>query len=196
MKNGLFSILILALCLACQQQSGSSAGVANETLDLNGYLTEQLKGSSAEYVVKRDANGTLMEEGFVDGANKTGIWTTYNVEKGTVKSITPYLDGQLNGRYLEFDDNNRVVAQRGYKNGQLHGFAATYRFNNIMESFQYVNGILNGEYKKYFDTGGKLQQEAIYKNGKLDGTMRFYNKEGQVTLEYEYKNGEKVSGGM
>ncbi len=196
MKNWIFSILMVALCLSCGQQSGGNASVANEAVDLSAYTSEQLDGVAGEYVVKRDANGAILEEGFMNGAQKTGVWTTYNVEKGTVKMITPYLDGQLNGRLLEFDDKNRIVAQRGYKNGQLHGFAATYKFSNPLETFQYVDGQLNGDYKKYFDSGGKIQQEASYKNGQLDGTMRYYNKEGQVTLEYEYKNGEKVGGGI
>ena len=33
-------------------------------------------------------------------------------------------------------------------------------------------------------------EESNYKNGKLDGTARWYDQEGNVTIEYEYQDGE------
>ena len=42
----------------------------------------------------------------------------------------------------------------------------------------------------------KLKQEVEYKNGLQDGYFRYYDEEGNVTLEYEYKEGEKIKGGI
>jgi len=38
--------------------------------------------------------------------------------------------------------------------------------------------------------------EAEYKNGKQDGMYKYYDEDGKVVMEYVYKDGEKVSGGM
>ena len=49
--------------------------------------------------------------------------------------------------------------------------------------------------QKYFDNKDIIQQEVNYKDDAIDGIFRYYNEEGQVVLEYEYKNGEKIGGG-
>ncbi len=38
--------------------------------------------------------------------------------------------------------------------------------------------------------------EAEYVDGFQHGMYRFYGEDGDVQLEYEYKNGEKVTGGI
>lgn len=195
MKNWIVLILLLAFW-SCQQQSSGSSTAASTSVNLQGFTSESLAGSNAELVVKRDAQGRVLEEGFMENGQKVGVWTTYNPEKNEITALTPYIDGQLNGRSLTFDTGNRVKSQQGYKNGQLHGYAAKYNFSRLLEEFNYDNGQLNGAYKKYFDNANQVQQEANYKNGQLDGTVRYYNKEGVITVEYEYKNGEKVSGGI
>jgi antitoxin component YwqK of YwqJK toxin-antitoxin module len=59
-----------------------------------------------------------------------------------------------------------------------------------------VDGLLDGNYKKYYDGTDKVQQEMNYKNNKLDGDVIYYNEQGIATMKYIYKNGEKVSGGL
>lgn len=198
MKNWIFPILLLAMW-SCQQSPSSSAGGSSATsasVNLEGFTSERLSGSSTDYVVKRDGQGRVLEEGFMENGQKVGTWATYNPEKNEITALTPYIDGQINGRALTFDAGNRIQSQQGYKNGQLHGYAAKYNFSRLLEEFNYTNGQLNGEYKKYFDNLNQVQQESNYKNGQLDGTVTYYNKEGVKTLQYEYKNGEKVSGGI
>ena len=64
---------------------------------------------------------------------------------------------------------------------------------------QFKDGELHGTQKFYFTSGrevGKLQRDVAYKNGKIDGLMRYYDPEGKVTLQYTYKNGERIGGGI
>ena len=60
----------------------------------------------------------------------------------------------------------------------------------------YKDDKLEGTARTYDDRTFKLKQEVEYKDGKQDGFFRYYDEEGNVTLEYQYKNGEKVSGGI
>ena len=55
--------------------------------------------------------------------------------------------------------------------------------------------MMDGIYKEFYNNG-KLQRSINYKNGVMDGPMKYYNEEGGVTLEYSYKNGEKVGEGV
>ncbi len=57
-------------------------------------------------------------------------------------------------------------------------------------------GKLDGVARTFDDRTWKVKQEVEYKNGVQDGFFRYYDENGTVTLEYVYKNGEKVSGGM
>jgi antitoxin component YwqK of YwqJK toxin-antitoxin module len=49
--------------------------------------------------------------------------------------------------------------------------------------------------KKYYQTG-KIMEEAEYNTNVLDGFYRHYSETGVIDLEYSYKNGEKISGGI
>ena len=68
--------------------------------------------------------------------------------------------------------------------------------DSVEEEATYKDGELHGMYRVYYKRDGKLQSEAEYKNGVQDGVYRFFNEEGAITLEYQFKNGEKVSGGI
>jgi antitoxin component YwqK of YwqJK toxin-antitoxin module len=35
-------------------------------------------------------------------------------------------------------------------------------------------------------------EESLYKNGLRDGVSKWYDQEGNLTIQYEYKNGELV----
>jgi len=59
----------------------------------------------------------------------------------------------------------------------------------------YVNGDLDGAMTEY-DSRGNLQRITNFKEGKPHGDMLFYDEEGTLMMEYKYKNGEKISGGI
>jgi antitoxin component YwqK of YwqJK toxin-antitoxin module len=59
----------------------------------------------------------------------------------------------------------------------------------------YFENELDGMKRKY-QNNGKIQEEVEYSRGVQDGIYRFYDDQGNMTLDYLYKNGEKVSGGI
>jgi antitoxin component YwqK of YwqJK toxin-antitoxin module len=48
----------------------------------------------------------------------------------------------------------------------------------LIESF-YINGLLEGEYKYYYQSGG-LMEHCYYKNGKKIGEYKFFNEDGTI----------------
>jgi len=38
---------------------------------------------------------------------------------------------------------------------------------------------------------GTIQEDGYFKNGERHGLQQWYNEEGELTIEYEYSDGEK-----
>ena len=180
----LFSILLIASCK-------NSAPIP---ADLSGFVTEDIPGSAAVKVVSKDAGNNILEEGFILDGAKHGTWVTYHPDH-KIKSMTNYIDGKRNGAHIELTNRGQIELLVNYKNDDYHGKYSKYKFGRPQE-MTYIDGKLEGEIRIYFNSGGKLQKLITYKNGVQDGPLKFYDEEGNVTLEYVYKNGEKVSGGM
>jgi len=193
MKSILFALATICL-IACGGNSGNSGGI---TTSLDGYKTEDA-GSGITYAYKADGGGNLVESGnFVNG-QKSGMWLTYyDTEKdvGKVKSIASYTNGILNGPYMELSNRGQIETQVDYRNNQYHGESKTYKFGRAVSVKTYADGKLHGPSLDYH-TDGTVQKEINFKDGKQHGSMKWYNEDGKVTMEYEYKNGEKVSGGI
>ena len=188
--------IFLLLVIAAGLWTCSGGGGAVETLDATGYLVEDLPGLSAKSARKYDDVGNLLEEGLLINGVKTGTWVTYHPDTHFPATLISYEGGMYNGPYMEFNQRGQLQLRASYRNNLLHGPWGKYSFGRPEEEAEYKDGQLHGMYKVYYQRDGKLQSEAEYKNGKQDGLYRFYNEEGQITLEYQYKNGEKVSGGI
>ncbi|MBT8233603.1 MAG: toxin-antitoxin system YwqK family antitoxin [Saprospiraceae bacterium] len=191
MKSAILFSMIVCL-MACQGQVNSGA-----TADLKGYTTSIDNGSTVTRATKVNAAGDLIEQGFVSGGKRNGVWLTYyeGDNAGKIKTLASYSDGLLSGPYLEFSNRGQIETEVNYANNNYHGKFAKYKFGRVVSESNYNNNMLDGLLKEY-DDRGKLHKEITYKNGKQDGIMRYFNEEGEVTLEYVYKDGKKVSGGI
>ena len=192
-----FTLFVFCLCLYACGNSGTSSAAVPQTIDGANYLVEQLPGSTTQLVSQQDASGEVIETGQMINGLKTGTWLTFNPEKKAFPTtLTTYVDGIKNGPYFEFNDRGQIDLTANFKNDQYHGYYAKYRFSRPEETREYKDGQLHGVHRKYFQRDGKIQQEMTYANGQLEGPYRFYNEEGAITVEYMYKNNEKVSGGI
>ncbi len=192
MRLILFLLTGCTIFFACG--GGSTTGaVAN----LEGYTTESISGSNVTRAYKSDADGNLLEEGYISNGKRNGVWTTYwdGDHVGKIKTITSYSDGMLNGPYLELTNRSQIETEVYYKKNEYHGPFSKYKFGRLEKRQEYKDNMLDGLTVEY-NNKGDVQREINYKEGKQHGTMKYYNDEGEVTVEYEYKNGEKVSGGM
>lgn len=183
---GLFCILLAA---ACQNPPGGEE-------DLSGYTLESISGTSMKRAVKTDGE-RVVEEGFILSGKKTGAWVTYyNDVKSYPKIIASYVEGSLEGPYMEINNFGQYELVAHYRRGQLHGRVAKYNLTRLVEEMYYKEGVLDGPYTLYFPNSDVKQRTAEFRNGKEHGIIRFFNDKGKITMEYEYRNGEKISGGI
>ncbi len=191
-----FSFLFVLVLFAACSNTNSSGNKASAPASVNGdeYIFEDIPGTDVKRVKKLDTKNNVIEEGFVKNGLKTGEWVTYQKDKNYVSTITPYLNGKLNGTFFEFDKRGYLVSQAGFYNDELDGRVIKYQYGKPTEISEFKNGKLNGK-KTIYSRGGQIQEEVEYKNGKVDGFMRYYNDKGEMIMEYMYKNGKKVGTG-
>ena len=185
-------MLTVLTLVACDPKS-----TAPVPADLSNFVIVDHPGGKLQKAVSADNNGLINEEGELLDGQKTGAWITYYPAEGRVKSITNYINGKKNGLHMTFNARGHTEIQCFYTNDQLNGPYMTFR-NGTRKKIEtsYKMGVLNGKYNEYNDRNGKILKEMTYVDGKLDGQFKQYNDEGQLVMEYQYKNGEKISGGI
>ena len=180
-----FSLIIF---ISCQ---GTSTG---PKYDLKGYDTENI-GGGAQLVTYQDDNLYFLANGAVINGVRNGSWVTYHPNTNKIKTITNYINGEKNGVEISMNDRGQIESMIGYKNNVLHGVKANYQFGRPTDETTYKDGKIDGPFAVY-NGQAQLQKKGFFKNGKQDGKLTFYDEKGNVTLEYEYKDGEKISGGI
>lgn len=192
MRLAFFGFALLGL-VACTETTPTSTQMAA----LDGFSVQAVPNTSTSLVQRLDADGlTVLEEGQMRDGKKTGTWVTYHPGGTFPATLTTYVNGQRNGVYLEFNERGFLILREGYKNDQLHGRKGEFSFGRPEMEAHYQGGQLHGAYREYSKNNGRLQKEINYRNGQKHGAYRFYNEAGEVTVEYEYANDEKVSGGI
>lgn len=204
-----FSLIAFVLLLTnCDQPAPSAsttpaaevpANISEEpaaSASLENYALTEIADSKLQMATRNDANGMAIESGPIENGVKTGTWTENHPGTPYPAKVISYVDGKYNGVYLEMNTNGQIVLMANYKNNILHGTWAKMRFGKAEISVTYNEGKYEGLYKEFDFKNGKIKKEVMYKNGKEDGPMKFYNEQEEVTVEYLYRNGEKVSGGI
>jgi antitoxin component YwqK of YwqJK toxin-antitoxin module len=193
----------IILCLlafhlfSCQQASQPVVEeVETATVDDKEYEITDIPGSTAKRAERKDPLGEVIEAGFVLEGKKHGTWTFYNQDSRAPEKFMSYIDGALNGPYIEMDGQGRFALIANYKANKLHGHYGKYRIGRAELTANYIDGALDGIMAEYNYRNQKIKQEISYKMGLKDGYMRYYNDEGAITLEYLYKDDERVSGGI
>ncbi|WP_020570988.1 toxin-antitoxin system YwqK family antitoxin [Neolewinella persica] len=194
-----FLILSLfALHLFACQQAGQSIveEVEKAIVDEKEYELTDIAGTTTKKAERKDTLGQILESGFVLDGKKQGTWTYYSKDSRAPEKLMSYIDGALNGPYIEMDVQGRYALIANYRANKLHGYYGKYRIGRAELTANYVDGALDGVMAEYDYRNQKIKQEVSYKMGLKDGYMRYYNDEGKVTLEYLYKDDERVSGGI
>jgi len=183
--------LLLLLLPSCR-----NSGKMETSGEFAGFTFEKIPGAPYQRAIKTES-GRLIEEGMVRKGQKDGLWVVYHGdEKNFPKLIAHYVEGVLNGPYMEFNQFGQFLVVAQYRGNKLHGRVAKYNFTRLSEELHYVNGVLEGPYALYFPNSDVKQRTATFKNGVEDGLVRFFNEQGIMTMEYEYKDGKKISGGI
>jgi len=138
--------------------------------DINGEIISELQFSNSKIVRITPYRNS----------KKHGQEIRFNRD-GTVKSITNYKYGNLNGIKIIFDSNGNIEDELMYIDS---------RKNSILKSKNeayYINGFLNGHFVTYHNTGEKYLEGEIW-NGYRIGEWYKYNKDGTFRKMYYMTN--------
>lgn len=130
-------------------------------------LTSEIDGEKVNF----DENThqyTLKE----DGSKVTGTVVIYDVDPKTSEKYKHIL--------REVKDSKRLTGKEYYSNGKLY---AQYSFDE--------NGLQTGTIN-FYSENGKLNEVAVFKNGKRNGISKRYFDNGNQAMEVQFENGLKI----
>jgi antitoxin component YwqK of YwqJK toxin-antitoxin module len=188
MRFFLALVLFTGILLGCKNKSNPE----EEFEDFpEGAITQEYPGRTDLVRVSIvDIGGKVKEQGDYLNGKKHGAWTVFH-HNGFVKSITSYIDGKKQGSHLELSDRGQLEIKAHYFDDQLHGEYVRYKFTRIKEEKFYRNGKLDGKYVMFY-TNGKILEESNYTDGLRDGIARWYDEDGNITIQYLYEMGERI----
>ena len=107
-----------------------------------------------------------------------------------------FTDGLRNGIYMDINDRNQIKEYGYFANDKKDGKWTKWNYSRRESQKEFKNGVPHGFHRTFHNTGkdGAIKDEWEFKDGKLDGVYRYYLEDGTVSLDYVYKNGEKVTG--
>lgn len=182
---------------------------------LNGIVSEQFTYSNNNLEGQFKSfykTGKLESEGNFKNDKRVGLWKNYH-PNGQLKSEGNYNDsGNFVGVWKHYDFNGKLEAiEDSYVDGKLEGTRVDYFPNGSKNSvYTYKNDIaveltnfdLGGKEKyhattvngmllnKDFYPNGNLRLVGNLKEGKRNGSWRFYNPSGILTSESTYVEGD------
>ncbi len=158
------------------------------------YNNGKLDGEKIRYY----RNGNIMKKETYVNDLLDGVVQRYN-GNGTLMYSFTYKNGIQHGPFLEWYTNGEISSEGTYENGFLKGIYRTYysredlrnnNTNNLCSILYFNNfGTIDGTIKKYCENG-VLTMEAEYKNGQKNGYFKKYSRRnGSIVKELNYKNG-------
>jgi antitoxin component YwqK of YwqJK toxin-antitoxin module len=116
-----------------------------------------------------------------------------------------YLNDKQNGLWTYYYPNGSKLAQGNFisgdggnkgksgvpKNGRDGQWILYHKNGKTDQDAIYKNGMINGYFKKYYDSG-QIKQECFYNSDKINGLMTLFYENGKLKQESNYKNGEKT----
>lgn len=152
------------------------------------------------------ANGNKKKTGnYVEG-RQDGQWTEWH-ENGQMRLRENYASGTRDGLWEEFWPDGSLATRREYVAGKAG--ADQYFFGGqevLRRTEQSANGTLkaqwtvlaaatetmHGAYRSYHLDGKTVAEEGEYVNGRKNGLWRYFNAEGQQTMQRRFEDGNEV----
>jgi antitoxin component YwqK of YwqJK toxin-antitoxin module len=171
--------------------NGTTNGDAEEGIPVGALKEEFTDTPGLVRVTLVDQGGLKSADGYYLNNQRHGTWTEYQTN-GIIKSITSYYKGKKEGLCVEMN-NGQMTKRFYYHNGLRHGDYKEFISTSLKEERNYVNGKIEGVVRIFYDYNSKLMEEGNYKNGLRDGISKWYDQDGKLAIQYEYKNGELVN---
>lgn len=145
-----------------------------------GTFTHYHRNGRIMSVLNYDETGGSTVEMFWESGNRAA--------KGAYNS-----DRERVGLWELFYKDGRLLQTINYKNGKADGNVVMYYpgTNVKLLDCNYKDAKLNGEYRKYFNSGLKMEV-GNYKDGLKHGYYTYYNADGFKHAEGEYTHGRRT----
>ena len=117
---------------------------------------------------------------------KIGEWIWF-YQSGDTMTFANYEDGELEGRYVEYDEEGHPVTEGDYTAGYEEG-VWKYVNGTSIETGKYEGGLREGIWKTWFENG-KIASEIQYSDDLLDGKYTLYWENGNIRLTGKYEHG-------
>ena len=165
-------------------------------LNNQGYTTKSIyvngKLNGAYQEVYKD--GQIAIEGVYKDDQKTGVWVHYQ-PNGELKEKSEYVNGKYNGLSERYSLGSLYESVE-YVNGERHGKRLYFRGTPpkmwLSKEENYSNGKLNGVVKNYNEKG-VLYFEGEYKQGRKEKGKEYHSTTGRIQLEAIYRDGRTIA---
>ena len=99
--------------------------------------------------------------------------------------------GNFHGKFIIYH-KQQILQSANYKNGILDGVIKHYHLNGLLKTqLMYKDGkMVSTVIKRFFDNGN-LFSETHYQNGKKNGVCKMYHKNGMLREQIFYKNDKR-----
>jgi antitoxin component YwqK of YwqJK toxin-antitoxin module len=138
--------------------------------------------------------GEITNQGDYLNDKENGIWTHiwYVRSEGRKLFEIEYLDGDKNGKYIEYYPNGKKCCETAYLKDKQNGKRIQYHDNGKKElETYYEDDLINGIQIEWFRDGQKATVSE-YLKGKLNGKFTNWYSNGQKHMEGKFLNNEKV----
>jgi len=154
-----------------------------------GDLTQEIifdMGKKERAVVYYENGMVAVERHYVDGKLE-GVEKGY-YENGAIKTETPYSKGEIDGNVRGYSKNGNISVITPYGRGFIDGIEkAYYEDGAVKHEIRFKRSVMEGESVRYENDGS--YSVIPYKEGLRHGTVRHYDREGNLVREEEYKKG-------
>ncbi len=140
-------------------------------------------------------SGAIKELASFSGGVLNGLQSNWD-EKGNVVKEARYLNGNLEGRYLEKDADGRTIVYH-YENNRKNGPHIIYYAEHLTEGKQvksleanFVNGRFEGKLLEY-DLQGVQRAYTNYEAGVKNGAAVLYYPNGKPNSKFNFKQGKR-----
>ncbi len=135
--------------------------------------------------------GTILAERKFTTKDNSAYTVFFNQKKNKI-SEGKIVAKLREGEWIYYHENSTIpMTKEMYKNDALNGLRQVFFPNGkIAEEIQFVNGIRQGNYRKYTPTGIVLE-ESTYKNGELHGLAIFRGSDGLMASQGKFVEGLK-----
>lgn len=134
--------------------------------------------SKISRVTMYDVDGKLSAYGKYVNKEKDSVWTYYS-PPGFMSYTETFKVGVLHGKKTIYYPSVKYDAKQKKWSAQ-----------QVTQEYNYVNGILNGDVREYYDNG-TLKTEGTYINSNYHGEVKKYHPNGKISFLERYKHGQK-----